>query len=152
MHRLEMAKLAAAPCPWVAVSDIEIRRPGPTFTVDTLEDLAPGRELVLLLGTDALGQIGLWHRPGRVVELSRLAVLSRAGQPDMGLDELEAIVPEARAAVVAGPLPDISSTEVRRRVREGLSVVDAVPAPVARYIADHGLYGRLRGQTGERRG
>lgn len=140
VHRLEMAKLAAAPCPGVAVSDIEIRRPGPTYTVDTLEGLAPGRELVLLLGADALRQIGQWHRPSRVFELSRPAVLARPGQPDTGVAALEAVDPGAGAVVVEGPLLDISSTEVRRRVREGLSVADTVPALVARYIADHGLY------------
>ena len=141
-HRLEMARLAAAQISGVAVSDVEIRRPGPTYTVDTLEALAPGRDLILLLGADALRQIALWHRPRRVFQLARLAVLARPGQPDTGLDALEAVDAEARAAaaVVAGPLLDVSSTEVRRRVRDGLPVAGLVPGPVERYIADHGLY------------
>ena len=141
-HRLEMAMLAAAPCPGVGVSDVEIRRPGPTYTVDTLEELAPGRELVLLLGADALRQIGLWCRPARVFQLAQPAVLARPGQPDTGLDVLEEVDAEGRAAaaVVDGPLLDISSTEVRRRVRTGLSVAGLVPEPVARYIEDQGLY------------
>ena len=143
VHRLEMAKLAAAPCPGVAVSDIEIRRPGPTYTVDTLEALAPGRDVVLLLGADALRQIGLWHRAARVFQLAVPAVLARPGQPAPGLDALEPVDAEARAtaAVVGGPLLDISSTEVRRRVRDGLSVAGLVPEQVERYIEDHGLYG-----------
>ena len=87
-HRLEMAKLAAGAWPGVAVSDIEIRRPGPTYTVDTLEALAPGRDLVLLLGADALRQIGLWRRPDRVLQLSQPAVLARPGQPDPALGAL----------------------------------------------------------------
>ena len=84
-HRLEMARLATAQHPGTAVSDMEIRRPGPTYTVDTLEALAPGRELFLLVGADALRQIDLWHRPSRIFRLSRPAVFARPGQPDPGL-------------------------------------------------------------------
>ena len=142
LQRLEMARLAAAPYPGVAVSDIEVRRPGATYTVDTLESLAPGRELFLLLGADALRQIALWHRPRSVVQLSRLGVFARPGQPDPGLDALEAVDADARAAVtvIAGPLLHVSSTEVRRRVHEALSIADLVPGPVARYIDDNELY------------
>ncbi len=142
MHRLEMARQAALALPGVAVSDLEMRRPGPTYTVDTLEALAPGRELFLLLGTDALRQIGLWRAPGRVVQLARVAVLERPGQPDDALSALEAVDAEARgvATVVGGPLVEISSTEVRRRLRRGRSVTGLVPVAVERYIANHGLY------------
>ena len=141
-HRLEMARLAVAQHPGVAVSGMEIRRPGPTYTVDTLEALAPGRELFLLVGADALRQIDLWHGPRRIFQLSRPAVFARPGQPDPGLAALEAVDADAREAVtvIAGPLLDISSTEIRRRVREGLSIADLVPGPVARYIDDNGLY------------
>ena len=141
-HRLEMARLAAAQEPGVAVSDVEISRPGPTYTVDTLEELAPGREMFLLLGADALRQIGLWHRPRRVFELARPVVFARPGQPDPGLGALDAVDPGLRAAatVIGGPLLHVSSSEVRRRVREGLSTADLVPGPVGRYIVDNGLY------------
>ena len=142
LQRLEMARLATAHLPGVAVSDIEARRPGPTYTVDTLEALAPGRELFLLVGTDALGQIAMWHRPCRVFQLSRVGVFARPGQPAEGLDALEAVDAAARAAVtlIAGPLLHVSSTEVRGRVHEGLSIADLVAGPVARYIDDQGLY------------
>ena len=141
-HRLEMARAAASQRPGVLVSDIEVRRPGPTYTVDTLEALAAGRRLFLLLGADALRQIGLWHRPRRVLQLAQVAVFARPGQPDPGLDALDALEAGAGAAavVIDGPLLDVSSTEVRRRVREGLSIADLAPGPVARYIEDHGLY------------
>ena len=141
-HRLEMARQAASALPGVAVSDVEMRRPGPTYTVDTLEALAPGRELFLLLGTDALRQIGMWRAPGRVVQLSRVAVLARPGQPDDALDALEAVDAEARggATVIGGPLVEISSTAVRRRLRRGLSVAGLVPVTVECYITNHGLY------------
>lgn len=149
-HRLEMARLAVGQLPGVVVSDIEVSRPGPTYTVDTLEALPRGRELFLLLGADALRQIGLWRRPRRVLQLARPVVVARPGEePEASLEALAAVDEEARsmATVVEGPLVDVSSTEVRRRVREGLSIAGLVSGPVARYIAEQGLYRRGRSRA-----
>ena len=133
--RAVMLELATAGSPGFAVERAELERPGPSYTVDTLESLR-GREpraaFTLLLGADAAAELGAWHRAGELPGLARIVVLARPGTP----------VPSSPliAASLEVPAVDISATEIRRRVRAGLPVRYWVPDAVAEYMARHRLY------------
>ena len=143
-HRLEMVRLAVADEPSMAVDDREVRRPGPTYTVDTLAELSSecdGDELFLLLGSDALASFPRWHRPGRVLELARVVAIERPGAMS-AVAALDEAAPGAsdKAHVLAGVPADISSSEIRQAVATGKPVSGWVPQAVAEYIETHGLY------------
>jgi nicotinate-nucleotide adenylyltransferase len=136
-ERAAMAELAVAGEPGLAVDRIEVERAGPSYTVDTLAALRAGRpdaELVLLVGADAAAELPAWREIGRIRELSRVVVFTRAGADAPTLD-----VP-----VVTIPALEISSTDIRARVQAGLSIRYLVPETVAAYIAANGLYRRPR--------
>ena len=136
--RLEMVRLAVADARGYTVDDTEIGREGLSFTVDTLEQLSkrnPGAELFLLLGEDALAGVEQWRSPGRIRELATLAVMRRAG-PEGSL-----VAPIAAGVMtVSARRVDVSSTEVRERLRAGKSIKGFVPESVERFIAARGLY------------
>ena len=142
--RLRMCELAAANDDRLSVSRLELDRPGPSYTVDTLRDLRarrPDEELVFLLGGDQARALPEWHEPEEVLRLAEIAATER----DRHRRE------EIRAAVadLAGPerltffdMPriDVSSSLVRRRVAEGRPIRYLVPEAVATFIAEHELY------------
>ena len=136
--------------PWAEVSDIEVRRSGPSYTVETLEELraeAPGHEWWFILGWDALSDLPNWRQPERILELARLALAQRGGEAGAGGTALPAAAVEAfqglssRVDVVQIPRLDVSASELRRRLREGEPTAPLLPAAVRRRIADRGLYG-----------
>jgi nicotinate-nucleotide adenylyltransferase len=138
--RLEMVRAAAANDPRFEVSPIEIDRPGPSYTVDTLRELRramPDAELYLIVGADQYESFGTWHEPAAIVQLARLAVMDRAG------DRAPNLVP---GISVGDPLfvpvrrVDVSSTEVRARQREGRDIRDLVPPAVRTIIERERLY------------
>ena len=136
--RLAMVELAIAGNPSFVSSDLELRRSGPSYTVDTLAELARerrGDELFLLVGSDTLGEMATWREPERIFALSTIAVLDRPGA-----EAAPSPLPSARVVRVSGPGLFLSASEVRRRVREGLSIRYLLPDTVAAYIAAHGLY------------
>jgi len=138
LDRFAMVALATASHPAFVVSDLELLRKGPSYSVDTLEALAarsPGQRPVLILGSDALADLPGWHRVERVVELARIAVLDRPGS-----GAAAGPTPEGEIERVAAPLLEVSSTEVRRRLSRGLGVRYLVPDAVADYIAKRELY------------
>ncbi len=145
-HRLEMARLATTDNPRFEVCDIEAHRPGPTYTVDTLVELStklgPGADLFFILGMDVLGQLDRWKEPARVLELSQLLVLGRAGEQDFDWQDFYRRVPEAEGWIqsVTAPLVDVSATEIRRRVAIGEDLSGQTSASVAEYIVEQGLY------------
>ncbi len=123
-------------------SDIELRRTGPSYTIDTVRQLkSQGWTAVnWLIGADMLNYLPKWHRVNELVKEVTLLILARPGVP-LKWDELPANLREKlRNSTVPAPLVDISATDIRRRVREGLPIEDLVPPPVARYIADHNFY------------
>jgi nicotinate-nucleotide adenylyltransferase len=146
--RLAMCRLAAADDPRLEVSDLELRAPPPSYTVNTLRELRrarPDAELVLLIGADMLRDFHLWYRAAEIVRLARLVTMPRPGVEVGPLAELRALLgPEAVAGLLADvlhtPLVDVSSTEIRRRARAGEPLDDLVPPPVARYVREHRLY------------
>jgi nicotinate-nucleotide adenylyltransferase len=130
--RLEMLRLAVADEPRFATSRSELDREGPSYTVDTLEQLAGPDELFLILGADALADIARWHRPERIAELATIVVAARPGAP--------AATAADRRLLVDTPLCDISSRELRARAARGRSLRYLVPDNVWRYIEERGLY------------
>ena len=145
-HRMEMVRRAIAGNTRFALCDAEVQRPGLTYTVDTLEELArEGRwcaDDYMVLGMDALEHFHRWKEPERILQLSRLAVAAREGHPGFSLDSLVDQFPGAAGRVVQLPvnLPEISATEVRRCAGQGGSLEEFMPAAVAEYIQSAGLY------------
>ena len=156
-HRFAMVRLAVAGHAGFEVSDVELRRSGPSYTVDTLETLARnGDELFLLVGSETFLDLLSWRLPRRLVELARLVVVPRTGSAfdpesaaaqkvlrEIGAERFvsadEPITPAAVAIVRAVSLP-ISSSDLRARARAGRSLDYRVPEAVAAYIRRHGLY------------
>jgi nicotinate-nucleotide adenylyltransferase len=142
-QRLDMVRLLVADDPRLAVDPIEIERGGLSYTVDTLASYAerhPAAERFFLVGADVLGSFHKWREPERVLRLARLVVLRRA--TDAGAPDASAVPapPGAEPLVLDTRRVDVSSTEVRARVRAGRSVRGFVPEAVAAYIASAGLY------------
>jgi nicotinate-nucleotide adenylyltransferase len=144
--RLAMVEQAIAGNPGFAVDRCELDRPGPSYTVDTLAQLAarepPGTELWFILSAEALAGFATWRDPARIVGLARLCVVPRGPAPDAAVAPILAAFPGAagRLAVLERPCLDISSTEIRERVRAGRSIRYLVPAGVAELIARYSLY------------
>jgi nicotinate-nucleotide adenylyltransferase len=144
-HRLAMVELAIASNPHFAVSRVDIDRFGPCYTVDTIDLLrnewGPGVKIYFIMGSDSLLDILTWHNPGRLIRLCRFAVVSRPGY-QVDLDELDALLPgvASRVHMLNAPQLAISSTDIQRRVREGLPIKYQVPKAVEDYIYQHKLY------------
>jgi nicotinate-nucleotide adenylyltransferase len=144
-QRLEMTRLTFAGDGRFEVSETEIRRSGLSYTVDTLEILADERkhdDLVLLLGRDAIALFDRWKRPERILELARLAVLDRADTAvsDAVMTKYNDVLARTGATAVTTRRIDVSSTEIRRRISDGLSVRGFVVASVESYITAEKLY------------
>jgi len=158
-HRLLMVKLAVAGREGFRASDDDLNVTGPSYTWDTLSRLHAQRlaptELFFVLGADAFGEIATWHRYPEVLDAAHFVVIARPGTP---LSQVQAQMPELgprlidgasfeharhdtpRIVLVPGATPDVSSTEIRRRVAGGQSVEGLVPPSVIDYIDRHGLY------------
>lgn len=144
--RRAMVELAIAGDPTFSVSSIELDRPGPSYSVDTLATLANGSaepgSLEFILSAEAFAGFPTWHEPGRILELARLAVVPRAGAGPFDGDWLDRHLPAWRDRVdfVDGPLVDVSASVIRDRVWAGRPIDGLVPPAVADYIAAHHLY------------
>jgi nicotinate-nucleotide adenylyltransferase len=144
-HRLELCRLAIRGDEQrFEVSDLEIHREGPSYTVDTLEELhssAPDHELFLIVGGDIAAGLPNWHRPEQVLSLATLAVAERRGTPRAAVDEALATLPGGeRTCFFRMPRIAISSTMLRERVRCGQPIRYYVPEALERYINGHRLY------------
>ncbi len=135
--RLAMLRAAVRGNPRFAVSGVELERRGPSYTIDTVDKLNPGAggTLYLLLGSDAFAGLSGWKRPGELGERVVFGVFGRPGAPD-GAPPREA----KRVVRLHSPRIEISSTEIRRRVREGRSIRYLVPDSVAAIIRKRNLY------------
>lgn len=162
-HRFAMAAMAVDDIEGLAVTDMELARSGPSYTVDTLKALtASGHratQLFFITGADAFVRIDTWHEYPALLEAAHFVVVARRGH---GL-ESDAAWPEAARArvrhvgaeppgaaaiaegtrvwVVEADTPDVSSSAVRERLRQGEPVGDSLPPRVAEHIRRHGLYG-----------
>lgn len=139
-HRLEMARLAVAGHPAFEVSEIETRRPGPHYSVETLEAVRrerPDDELFFLIGADSLVDLPHWRKPGSILRMASLVVANRPGFEPV----LPGLGPDARPVHrVTIPPIGIASHQIRGLRGEGRSVRYQVPRAVEAYIDAHGLY------------
>ena len=138
-HRLEMTRRAVAGNSDFAVSEIEIERAGPSYTIDTIQALQathPAYRFALVLGSDSLQGFPTWRAPKEIAARVPLLVYHRPGAA--------VAVPEAwledKIQVAESPLIDISGTDIRARVQAGRSIRYLVPDAVRAYIDEHGLY------------
>jgi nicotinate-nucleotide adenylyltransferase len=137
-HRYLMTVIATASNPRFWVSRVDIDRPGPTFTIDTIRDihaLHPDAELYFITGADALGQILSWREHEEIVRLARFVGVTRPGY-----ELSDAHLPTDTVTLVDVPAMAISSSACRQRVQEDLPVWYLVPDGVVQYIGKHRLY------------
>jgi nicotinate-nucleotide adenylyltransferase len=143
--RIAMCEAAVADDPRLAVSDLEVRRGGASYTVDTLRalhDTFPEDDLTFIVGGDMAFSRPLLREPAEVLRLARLGIGEREGVQRVDILESLAVIAGAAERVDFFDLPrmDISSSLVRRRVAAGRPIKYLVADPVAEYVAEHGLY------------
>src|SRR5262249_45838242 len=147
-QRVEMIALAIAGQRAFRIEELEKERAGPSYTahtLDTLRRLHPDHEFWLLIGSDTITDLPMWHAPLRIVEQAGLLVAGRLGHEVPNAECVRAMLglPEEatlRYRAVQSPLVDISSRDLRRRARDGRSLRYMVPRAVECYIAEKGLY------------
>jgi nicotinate-nucleotide adenylyltransferase len=140
-HRMEMLRLAIAGNPSFEPSDIEIKRGGVSYTVDTLAELRaerPNEALVLLIGLDNLADFHTWREPEKILQSAQVVVMTR---PGVNVDALHRY--GSKVAVCEVPEIGISSSDIRDRVARGESIRYLVPDGVREYIVSQGLYHTL---------
>ncbi len=143
-HRLAMLEQAIADNERFSLSRIDIDRPGPHYSADTVRivnNQFPDGDLYFIMGGDSFADLPAWHRPQEIVTRCKIAVMRRPYdhiQPDMH----EAVLPglAQRAIVIDAPLLEISSTDIAERLRRGRSVRYLLPDAVLHYITQHALY------------
>lgn len=142
--RLVMAEVLAEGLERVEVSDVEVRREGPTYTADTLEELErPGRLLFLVVGEDVATGFSTWHDAERVRERATVLVAARAGRSAELRDGLDRLRREGwECETIPMPPVPVSSTEVRERLAEGRPVDGLLPPEVVRVVEERSLYTR----------
>jgi nicotinate-nucleotide adenylyltransferase len=152
--RLKMLQAAIAGRPGLVADDRELRRQGPSYSIDTLKSLRrdmPDSSLCLLLGDDAFSGFADWRDPHGILTIANIAVLQRPGQPLPRVSTLKQILSRHRVTrldwnqtgqILFCPVTqlDIASSDIRRRVASGRSIDFLVPAPVLDLIGRHGLY------------
>lgn len=143
-QRLAMARLSQLGQDGIEVTDIELTRPGPSYTVDTLAALKaaePDNQLTLIIGADQAMSFGNWREPQRIAELAQIAVAARVEHNHQeAVAEVERATAGARPQVFDMPRIDISSTLIRERAGDGQPIAHLVPAGVAELIEEAGLY------------
>ena len=143
-ERFELCRLAVAKDERFAVSRLELDRGGPSYTADTLREIhasSPGDELTFILGGDQAQGLPEWKDPGTILDLATLAVAEREGIRRQDIAERVAQLPGAERLVFFDmPRIDVSSSQIRRRVRDGRPIRYLVPDDVARVIGARGYY------------
>jgi len=145
-HRVQMVRLAIANKSYFKLSTMEVERPGPSYTVDTIAELRAQLdredELFFVLGWGNLVELPQWHEPARLIEMCYLVAVPRPDSPHPDLEPLEPLIPGLSRKVIFLDMPeiDISASAIRNRVAQGLPIHHLVPEPVDKYIKEHGLY------------
>lgn len=145
--RLAMVRALVGDDPRFAVDPMELERPGVSFTVDTLRELAgayPGASLHFIAGSDVLDSFDRWREPGEVLRLAQLVLVRRPGAAPLDDEAVRVLVARGGGActpvVLRTRAVEVSSTEIRARVARGLPIRGFVPDAVAALIASAGLY------------
>ncbi len=134
-HRVAMLRLALEECVGCEISDVEGRRGGISFTIDTLREFKsenPDASFFLIVGADALEEFYLWRDHQEILKHANLAYVERSNAT--------AVPSKLTARSIPMPRVDVSSTAVRDRLRRGQSIDALVPGAVVKYIASHRLY------------
>ncbi|MFQ6048834.1 MAG: nicotinate-nucleotide adenylyltransferase [Phycisphaerae bacterium] len=148
-QRLQMVRLAIAGQELFEASDCELRRGGPSYTIETVahfrQRFGPQAELFWLIGADSLTELASWHRIEALVEACQIATARRSGWDAPDLSPLRRRlsnkqIQRLEAAILSTPRIDISASQIRQRIRQGLSIRWLVPEPVEQYIVQHRLY------------
>ncbi|MEA2643313.1 MAG: nicotinate-nucleotide adenylyltransferase [Chloroflexota bacterium] len=143
-QRLEMCRLGIEGEPRFEVSDLELKRQGPSYTVDTLAQLRkeqPDDELFLILGWDAAKLFSTWHEPEKVLELATIVVVARPGGGAPRQEDLRGVgLEKAKVVLCLTTTPDVSASEIRKAVAAGEAITGKAPKAVERYIGEHRLY------------
>lgn len=148
-HRSEMVKLAIAGEPLFEFSDFDLSRGGSSYTIDTVlhfrGHFGPDADLYWLIGADSLNELNTWRRVGELVDACQIVTAHRPGAESINWNTLAGSLSESqlerlRAGLVLTPRVEISSTDIRRRIRVGLSIRYLVPDAVRDYIVQHRLY------------
>lgn len=147
-HRVEMLKLAIGGHEAFRLCTLEIDRGGISYTVDTLDQIAkeqPEADLYFLMGADSLVDFSKWREPQRICSLALPLVVRRFGSPEPQYEALGAVLSAeqlslVRQMTVEMPIIDLSSSDLRRRAAEGLSLRFRTPRAVEKYIEMHGMY------------
>lgn len=143
-HRLAMLRLALADNPRFEISQVDIERPGPHYSVDTVRIIArqyPDSDVYFIMGGDSLRDLTLWHRPDELIRLCKLAVMRRAGAdayPSMHEDSIPGLA--ERVTMIDAPLIQVSSTHIMERIQDGRSIRYLTPDSVRTYIEQNHLY------------
>ena len=148
-HRLKMTELAVQTDPMFDVSDCELQRQGPSYTLETLMHFrkthGPHNELFWLIGADTIKELAIWYRLAELVETCTIVTARR---PNSDCDDLSALhgpltteqIERLQTHMLDTPLIEISATDIRQRICRNESIRYMVPQPVADYIAEHRLY------------
>jgi nicotinate-nucleotide adenylyltransferase len=145
-QRVHMVRLAISVSPYYRLSTVEVERPGPSCSVDTVAELRgqldEAGELYFILGQDNLAELPRWREPERLVKMCRLVAVPRPGLRLPDLKALEAAIPGLARSLILLEAPhiDISASLVRERVSRSLPIGHLVPGAVADYIREQGLY------------
>jgi nicotinate-nucleotide adenylyltransferase len=143
-QRLEMCRLGIEGEPRFEVSEVELKRVGPSYTVDTLREIQrqnSEEELFLILGWDAARLFSTWHEPAKVRELATIVVVARPGAAAPREEDLKGVgLDNATVVLCLTTTPDVSASEIRRAAVAGEAITGKVPKAVERYIAEHRLY------------
>jgi nicotinate-nucleotide adenylyltransferase len=145
-HRLAMLQAATDGEPRFSIDEIEFKREGPSYTLDTVRELrsaTPGAQWYLVIGQDQYRNLHTWHGVRQLLQWVTLAVAQRPGTAADA--DADACVRAAARVALALPVMDISATDIRARLAAGQDVSSLVPPAVAQYIHQHGLY---RGAAG----
>ncbi len=144
-HRLAMVELCVHDNPNFEISRIEIDRPGPHYTADTLKELShsqPDNRWAYIMGKDSLRDLPNWHMPERFIDLTDVIVVLNRPDIEVDIEGLESILPGLKAKLhyIDMPLIEIASRDIRNRVAGGSAYRYLVPHAVADYIEKEGLY------------
>ena len=151
-YRIRMLRLAIGNDNLFDVSDCELNRPGPSYTLDTVkhfrQQLHKHTKLYWLIGADTLAQLHTWHKPAQLIQLCTIVTALRPSCPDYTTADLSVLKPvlndqqiqQLRTHIYPSPLINISSTNIRQRIRQGQTIDNLTPAPVVHFIKQNKLY------------
>jgi nicotinate-nucleotide adenylyltransferase len=145
-HRVEMVRGAIATNPHFELSTVEVDRPGTSYSVETIailqQQMGAEATIFFLVGWDSLAELLQWKEPAKLIQLCKLVTVTRPGFSRPDLKTLEASVPGVTQSVIWLDIPpvDISSSDIRKRVAQGLSIHGLVPEGVESYIKEQKLY------------